>query len=92
MRRRRARGTSRKAAAFESIELCQGPGNLSRALGITLRHNRLDLTASALRIEDRGFPVRDVVWSRRIGINVGTDVEWRCSARDSKAVSGGRAR
>ncbi len=91
MRRRRARGTGRSAADFDSADLCRGPGNLTRALGITLRHNRMDLTSSALRIEDRGFPARDVVWSRRIGITVGTDVEWRCSARDSGAVSG-RAR
>jgi DNA-3-methyladenine glycosylase len=89
MRRRRARGNGRSAAAFDTSELCRGPGNLTRALGITLRHNRMDLTSSALRIEDRGFPLRDVIWSRRIGINVGTDVEWRCSARGSNAVSGG---
>jgi DNA-3-methyladenine glycosylase len=92
MRRRRARGTTRPCAAFDVMELCRGPGNLTRALGIMLRHNRLDLTASALRIEDRGMPSREVVWSRRIGINVGTDVEWRCTARESEAVSGRRTR
>ena len=92
MRRRRARGTGRPAAEFDSTELCRGPGNLTRALGITLRHNRMDLTASALRIEDRGLPARDVIWSRRIGINVGTEMEWRCAARDSQSVSGGRVR
>jgi DNA-3-methyladenine glycosylase len=92
MRRRRARGTNRPAAAFDSRELCRGPGNLTRALGITLRHNRMDLTRSALRIEDRGLPPGQVVWSRRIGINVGTDVEWRCSVRGSQAVSGRRLR
>jgi DNA-3-methyladenine glycosylase len=91
MRRRRARGTNRPGSAFDSMELCRGPGNLTRALGITLRHNRLDLTASALRIEDAGLPSREVIWSRRVGINVGTDVEWRCTARDSEAVSGRRA-
>jgi DNA-3-methyladenine glycosylase len=92
MRRRRARGTARPAADFDVMELCRGPGNLTRALGITLRHNRMDLTSSALRIEDRGLAAPDVVWSRRIGINVGTDVEWRCSVRGNTAVSGGRAR
>ena len=92
MRRRRARGTTRHASAFDSMELCRGPGNLTRALAITLRHNRMDLTASALRIEDHGLPSREVVWSRRIGINVGTDVEWRCTARESEAVSGRHAR
>src|SRR6476619_2842371 len=50
MRRRRARGTRRAARAFATAELCRGPGNLTRALGISLRQNRLDLTASALRI------------------------------------------
>jgi DNA-3-methyladenine glycosylase len=92
MRRRRARGTSRPAAAFQSAELCRGPGNLTRALGITLQQNRMDLTASALRIEDRGLPAREVLWSKRIGINVGTEPEWRCAARASEAVSGNRTR
>jgi DNA-3-methyladenine glycosylase len=92
MRRRRARGTRRPPSAFESAELCRGPGNLTRALGITLRENRLDLTLSALRIEDRGLGPREIEWSRRIGINVGVEVEWRCVARASEAVSGRRVR
>jgi DNA-3-methyladenine glycosylase len=90
MRRRRARGTGRSAAAFASAELCRGPGNLTRALGITLRQNTLDLTSSALRIEDRGLPPRDVSWTPRIGINVGVASEWRCVAVGSHALSGTR--
>ncbi len=35
--------------------LCRGPGNLTRALGITLAQNRLDLVRVDLRIEDRGL-------------------------------------
>ncbi len=88
MRRRRARYGTRGSSAFSDAELCCGPGNLSRALGITLRQNRLDLTASALRIEDRGLPSPQVRWSRRIGINVGVEDEWRVYALDSAAVSG----
>jgi DNA-3-methyladenine glycosylase len=90
MRRRRARGTGRTPASFAAGDLCRGPGNLTRALGITLRQNRLDLTSSSLRIEDRGMPPRDVAWSRRIGIRVGTYVDWRCYAAGSAAVSGAR--
>jgi DNA-3-methyladenine glycosylase len=90
MRRRRARGTGRRADAFASADLCRGPGNLTRALGISLRHNRLDLTRDALRIEDRDLPVRPLVWSPRIGIRVGMEPEWRVFARDSAAVSGKR--
>jgi DNA-3-methyladenine glycosylase len=88
MRRRRARGTGRAARDFTSAELCRGPGNLTRALGITLRQNLRDLTSSTLRIEDRGLPARDVAWTPRIGINVGIESEWRCMAVGSPAVSG----
>jgi DNA-3-methyladenine glycosylase len=88
MRRRRARGTGKKAAEFETSALCRGPGNLTRALGISLLHNRRDLVSSDLRIEDAGFPERPVAWSRRIGINVGVEHEWRCYVEGSPAVSG----
>jgi DNA-3-methyladenine glycosylase len=92
MRRRRASGGSKPASAFALDDLCRGPGNLTRALGIDLRQNLLDLTRGPLRIEDRGKPPRPIVWSRRIGINVGVEQEWRVSAADSGAVSGPRRR
>lgn len=88
MRRRRARGTRRAAAELDRAGLCRGPGNLTAALGISLRQNRCDLTAGPLRIEDRGLPGRKIAWSRRIGITVGIEAEWRCFAVDSDAVSG----
>ena len=88
MRRRRARGTGRPGSGFAAADLCRGPGNLTRALGISLAHNLLDLTGSALRIEDRGLPSRPLAWSRRIGISVGVESEWRVYAADSEAVSG----
>ena len=73
-------------------DLCRGPGNLTRALAITLRQNGLDLTGGPLRIEDQGEPARDVTWSRRVGINVGIEQEWRVTALGSQAVSGPRRR
>jgi DNA-3-methyladenine glycosylase len=88
MRRRRARGTARRAQEFTRAGLCRGPGNLTRALGISLRQNLLDFTDGALRIEDRGLPPREVAWTPRIGINVGVEHEWRCVAVGSDAVSG----
>jgi len=74
-------------------DLCRGPGNLARALGITLAENRLDLTrvppsGHALWIEDRGTEVGDIVWTPRVGIRVGTDRSWRCFVSGSAAVSG----
>lgn len=92
MRRRRARGAGKRADSLMRMELCRGPGNLTRALGITLRRNQSDLTSGPLRIEDRAVVSRDVCWSRRIGINVGVEQEWRCYMVGSEAVSGVRAR
>ena len=87
MRRRRARGTRYTPSAIDLNALCRGPGNLSKALGITLKQNRLDVTRSAIRVEDWGLPVGERVWSRRIGIRVGTDRVWRCYEVGSAAVS-----
>ena len=86
MRRRRARG-SRAGAPLATDDLCRGPGNLTRAMGISLADNRRDLTAGRLRIEDRGLPSRVIAWSRRIGISVGAEAEWRVFAADSTAVT-----
>ena len=82
---RRRRGKSRDVNVND---LCRGPGNLTKALGITMAQNCLDLTGSALRIEDQADPPRPVQWSRRIGITVGVEQEWRVTAADSAAVSG----
>jgi DNA-3-methyladenine glycosylase len=90
MRRRRIRLGGRRAALIPGHDLCRGPGNLTAALGISLRQNGQPLTSGQLRIEDRRLPGRDVEWSRRIGIRVGVEREWRCSAVGSPAVSGKR--
>jgi DNA-3-methyladenine glycosylase len=92
MRRRRATGGTKRARDFAVEDLCRGPGNLTKALGIDLRHNLKDLTSSTLRIEDQALPERRVAWSRRIGINVGVEQEWRVYALDSAAVSGRASR
>lgn len=83
MRRRRGR------PSLPTHDLCRGPGNLTVALGIDLKQNCADLTTSALTIEDHGI-ARDVAWTPRIGIRVGTEQQWRCIATDSRAVSGRR--
>jgi DNA-3-methyladenine glycosylase len=88
MRRRRARSAGRGARVLATEELCRGPGNLTRALGISLRHNRRDLTGSALRIEDVGAAARKVACTPRIGISVGVEPEWRLHAIGSASVSG----
>ena len=84
MRRRRAR----KGGVLAPDNLCRGPGNLTVALGISLRQNTADLLTSALRIEDHGIVPDGLEWSRRIGINVGTEREWRCHWAGHPCVSG----
>ncbi len=86
MRRRRGR------AGISNNDLCRGPGNLTLALGISLKQNLADLTTSMLTIEDHGFRRRNLVWSPRVGIRVGTEHHWRCVAADSTSVSGPRRR
>ena len=85
-------------------DLCRGPGNLTRALGITLTDNLLDLTlrprsgqalrpgsaqaSSRLYIEDRGFRVGQIASGPRIGITVGVDKPWRFWVAGNRSVSG----
>ena len=92
MRHRRSSARWRKGKPVPpDHELCRGPGNLTAALGITLAQNRIPFTRRPLTIEDDGFEARQVAWSPRIGISVGTERPWRCTLRGSRAVSGKRA-
>jgi DNA-3-methyladenine glycosylase len=84
MKRRRARAGSR----VEEVGLCRGPGNLTQALGITLKHNRSDLSAGPLWIEDRGLSTGPISWTPRIGIRVGVERPWRCALAGHVSVSG----
>jgi DNA-3-methyladenine glycosylase len=88
MRRRRVRGTARPASSLSEAAICRGPGNLTRALGISLRHNGLDLCGRRLTIEEGPGRPGPVARSRRIGISVGTDVPWRFYVEGHPAVSG----
>ena len=73
-------------------DLCNGPGKLTQALGITLDHNRADLTAPAgpITIEPRGGDWAEVDVHRsapRIGITKAVDLDWRFTARGHHGVS-----
>ncbi len=85
---RARRGPAACARNTPTHELCRGPGNLARAMGITLADNPRDLCGRELYIEDRGLEVGEIAWSSRIGINVGVDRPWRCYVKGSFAVSG----
>lgn len=91
MRRRRAcavRDRQPRLSDLPNRELCRGPGNLTRALGITLAENRLDLSSDRLFVEDSGLAtVGPVAWGPRIGITVGTEQQWRAYIDGHPAVS-----
>lgn len=71
----------RRRAGAPDARLTNGPGNLTEALGINLRHNRGDLATGPVRLEDHGFTVGPIEYSTRIGIRVGTDKLWRVRTR-----------
>ncbi len=93
MRARRMHGRSASACrAVPDRDLCRGPGNLTRALGIGARQNAMPLWSGALRIVDRGLAIGAVVTGPRIGISVGQDRPWRYWVASHPSVSGRRCR
>jgi DNA-3-methyladenine glycosylase len=83
---------SRMSGRVDIADLCRGPGNLTKALGITLSENRLDLVDSHLCIEDRGFRPEAVTCGPRIGITVAVERPWRFWIAGNASVSGPRSR
>lgn len=92
MRRRRTRSRTarhrKRTTRISDHQLCKGPGNVTHALGISLKDTGIDLLGDQLFIEDRGHRIDEISWSPRIGINVGTEQHWRCFADRHICVSG----
>jgi DNA-3-methyladenine glycosylase len=68
-------------------DLCSGPGKLTQALGIELRHNGGDLARGAVTIAPSQRLTGEVVASPRIGITKAVELPWRFSVRGSRFVS-----
>lgn len=67
---------------IRGIEGYNGPGKLTKHLGITTAHNGLDITTSdVIWIEEDGFVPGTILTSPRIGIDYATqeyrDIPWR---------------
>jgi DNA-3-methyladenine glycosylase len=87
--------SKRRAPGGRDIDehaLCRGPGNLTRALGITIEDNRLDLSTGKLTIEDRGLSVGEIATGPRIGIRVAVERPWRYWIDGHRSVSAHRRR
>jgi DNA-3-methyladenine glycosylase len=70
-------------------DLCSGPGKLTQALGIELRHNGVALADGPIRIAGRPRAWREVEVSvdRRIGITRAVELPWRFCAAGSRVLS-----
>lgn len=80
----------RARRGLESVRsLCSGPGKLTQALGIELRHNGVDLARGPVKICERPAAWRDVEVSvdRRIGITKAVELPWRFCAAGSRFLS-----
>ena len=75
--------------------ITRGPGNVSKALGISTSHTGLDLVTSDIRILDDGFRYKkkDILVTTRIGVEYsGPDalLPYRYIVKDNPYVSGKR--
>ena len=70
-------------------DLCSGPGKLTQALGIDLRHNGSSLLDGPVVIAPRPAGRRRprIVAGERIGITKAVELQWRFCALGSRSVS-----
>jgi len=79
----------RRGVPADRPRLCSGPGNLTRALGVTLRDNGCDLTRGPLSIGPPDAP-RDfrIASGPRVGITRAADLPLRFWIAGNRFVSG----
>jgi DNA-3-methyladenine glycosylase len=77
----------RRGPKHRDGELCNGPGKLTEALGISLGQNGADLTAPPFEILPPDGSPPAVVTGPRIGITKAVERPWRFSAAGSPFVS-----
>lgn len=76
--------------------LTRGPGNVSKALGITTRDTGTDLLGDRIYIEDDGFryPASDILKSERIGVDYAGEhasLHYRFFIKNNPYISGKRS-
>ncbi len=71
----------------DARQLCSGPGKLTQALGIDMRHHEIDLCADGRHGFATGVSGVDALADARIGITRSADLPWRFTLRDSQFLS-----
>ncbi|MCL1959749.1 MAG: DNA-3-methyladenine glycosylase [Spirochaetes bacterium] len=75
----------RKTKKIEN--LCNGPGKLTQALGITRKHNNLSLLEGDLRVLNSRVKPK-ICTSGRVGLSAGKELELRFFIKENRFVSG----
>jgi len=71
----------------KDIDLCNGPGKLTQALGIDLELNDTNLFEGPILLHPRESPAPTIIAGPRIGITKAVELPWRFSAAGSRHVS-----
>lgn len=77
----------RRRGVEEVRQLCSGPGKLTQALDITMRHHELNMCTDARRCFVAAEHRAAVVVDARIGITRSAHYPWRYTLRGSEFVS-----
>lgn len=72
------------------VDLCDGPGKLCQAFGITLAENGEDLGGDRMWIENDGFVAEAVETSTRVGLSNGRELPLRFFVPGNAYVSRGK--
>jgi len=75
----------RKTKKIEN--LCNGPGKLTQAFGITRKHNNLSLLEGDLRVLNSRVKPK-ICTSGRVGLSTGKELELRFFIKENRFVSG----
>lgn len=83
---------NRRKMNYLGKKLCSGPGLLTQALGIELKHNKTDLTKDQLWIENRSTYIhpKEILRSPRVGLNISEpykSIPWRFRIKDNSWTS-----
>ena len=69
------------------INLCNGPGKLTKSFGISKKHNNLSLLDGPLQIHNSKMKP-EIITTTRIGLTAGKNLELRFYIKDNIYVSG----